>query len=107
MDMKKIKRFALLLIMASLAVNVQAQLEQAVKKIFAGDTVATHPVSLHRDSDSARVANLQKSLVHLLEEFFQVSPTFMIYPGIRKKTTSVPILKDTDTEINILPKTHL
>ena len=62
MDMKKIKRFALLLIMASLAVNVQAQLEQAVKKIFAGDTVATHPTSLRRDSDSARVANLQKSL---------------------------------------------
>ena len=62
MDMKKIKRFALLLMMVSLAVNVQAQLEQAVKKIFAGDTVATHPVSLHRDSDSARVANLQKSL---------------------------------------------
>ena len=62
MDMKKIKRFALLLMMVSLAVNVQAQLEQAVKKIFAGDTVATHPTSLHRDSDSARVANLQKSL---------------------------------------------
>ena len=60
--MKKIKRFALLLIMASFAVNVQAQLEQAVKKIFAGDTVATHPTSLRRDSDSARVANLQKSL---------------------------------------------
>ena len=62
MDMKKIKRFSLLLIMASFAVNVQAQLEQAVKKIFAGDTVATHPTSLRRDSDSARVANLQKSL---------------------------------------------
>ena len=62
MDMKKIKRFALLLIMASFAVNVQAQLEQAVKKIFAGDTVATHPTSLRRDSDSARVANLQTSL---------------------------------------------
>ena len=62
MDMKKIKRFALLLIMASFAGNVQAQLEQAVKKIFAGDTVATHPTSLRRDSDSARVANLQKSL---------------------------------------------
>ena len=62
MDMKKIKRFALLLLMASFAVNVQAQLEQAVKKIFAGDTVATHPTSLRRDSDSARVANLQKSL---------------------------------------------
>ena len=62
MDMKKIKRFALLLIMASFAVNVQAQLEQADKKIFAGDTVATHPTSLRRDSDSARVANLQKSL---------------------------------------------
>jgi len=62
MDMKKIKRFALLLMMVSLAVNVQAQLEQAVKKIFARDTVATHPTSLRRDSDSARVANLQKSL---------------------------------------------
>ena len=62
MDMKKIKRFTLLLVMVSLAVNVQAQLEQAVKKIFAGDTVATHPTSLRRDSDSARVANLQKSL---------------------------------------------
>lgn len=35
MDMKKIKRFALLLMMVSLAVNVQAQLEQAVKKISA------------------------------------------------------------------------
>ena len=46
-------------------------------------------------------------IMHLLEKFLQVSPTFMIYPGIRKKTTSVPILKDTDTEINILPKTHL
>jgi hypothetical protein len=33
MDMKKIKRFTLLLVMVSLAVNVQAQLEQAVKKI--------------------------------------------------------------------------
>ena len=62
MDMKKIKRFVLLLIMAFLAVNVQAQLEQAVKNIFAGDTIATHPVPLHRDSDSVRVANLQKSL---------------------------------------------
>lgn len=60
MDMKKIKRFVLLLIMAFLAVNVQAQLEQAVKNIFAGDTIATHPVPLHRDSDSVRVANLQK-----------------------------------------------
>ena len=59
MDMKKIKRFVLLLIMAFLAVNVQAQLEQAVKNIFAGDTIATHPVTLHRDSDSVRVANLQ------------------------------------------------
>ena len=37
--MKKIKRFVLLLIMAFLAVNVQAQLEQAVKNIFAGDTL--------------------------------------------------------------------
>lgn len=44
------------------AIGAQAQLEQAVKKIFAGDTIAeTHP-ALKRDSDSAYVANLQKTL---------------------------------------------
>lgn len=52
----------LVLLMSLGAIGAQAQLEQAVKKIFAGDTIAeTHP-ALKRDSDSAYVANLQKTL---------------------------------------------
>lgn len=51
-----------MLLVSSFAMGAQAQLEQAVKKIFAGDTIAeTHP-ALKRDSDSAYVANLQKIL---------------------------------------------
>lgn len=51
-----------MLLVSSFAMGVQAQLEQAVKKIFAGDTIAeTHP-ALKRDSDSAYVAGLQKTL---------------------------------------------
>lgn len=56
------KRFGLLLIMALITINAQAQLEQAVKKIFAGDTVVTNPVAVERDSDSINLANLRKSL---------------------------------------------
>lgn len=56
------KRFGLLLVMALVAINAQAQLEQAVKKIFAGDTVVTNPVAVERDSDSINLANLRKSL---------------------------------------------
>lgn len=55
-------RFGLLLIMALVTMNAQAQLEQAVKKIFAGDTVVTNPAVVNRDSDSIYVANLRKSL---------------------------------------------
>ena len=52
----------MVLVMSLGAIGAQAQLEQAVKKIFAGDTIAeTHP-ALKRDSDSAYVANLQKTL---------------------------------------------
>ncbi len=43
--------------------GVRAQLGEAVKKIFAGDSVTTvHNTPLNRDSDSVYVANLQKSL---------------------------------------------
>ena len=62
MEINKIKRLVLVLLVSSFALGAQAQLEQAVKKIFAGDTIAeTHP-ALKRDSDSAYVANLQKTL---------------------------------------------
>ena len=62
MEINRIKRLVLVLLVSSFAMGAQAQLEQAVKKIFAGDTIAeTHP-ALKRDSDSAYVANLQKTL---------------------------------------------
>ncbi len=60
--MNRMKKMVLALLMSLGAMGAQAQLEQAVKKIFAGDTIAeTHP-ALKRDSDSAYVANLQKTL---------------------------------------------
>ncbi|WP_285820859.1 mechanosensitive ion channel family protein [Bacteroides acidifaciens] len=62
MEMNRMKKMVLVLLMSLGAMGAQAQLEQAVKKIFAGDTIAeTHP-ALKRDSDSAYVANLQKTL---------------------------------------------
>ena len=62
MEINRIKRLVLVLLVSSFAMGAQAQLEQTVKKIFAGDTIAeTHP-ALKRDSDSAYVANLQKTL---------------------------------------------
>ncbi len=61
--MNRMKKMVLVLLMSLGAMGAQAQLEQAVKKIFAGDTVAAgkHTV-VKRDSDSAYVANLQKTL---------------------------------------------
>ena len=56
------KRIMLVLLMSFGAMGAQAQLEQAVKKIFAGDTIASKHTALKRDSDSAYVANLQKTL---------------------------------------------
>ena len=62
MEINRIKRLVLVLLVSSFAMGAHAQLEQAVKKIFAGDTIAeTHP-ALKRDSDSAYVAGLQKTL---------------------------------------------
>ena len=123
MDMKKIKRFVLLLIMAFLAVNVQAQLEQAVKNIFAGDTIATHPVPLHRDSDSVRVANLQKSLEEArlneanmrleMEEMklqmfaadsVKVSQQRQRIDSLRQFTKGVPVIAEGDTLFYLFTK---
>ena len=61
--MNKMKRLVLLLIVLLGTTGVRAQLGEAVKKIFAGDSVTTvHNTPLNRDSDSVYVANLQKSL---------------------------------------------
>ncbi len=46
-------------------------------------------------------------VMHLLEELLQISAAFVIHPGIRKKPASIAVLKDTDTKVNILAKTHL
>lgn len=51
-----------MLLVSSFAMGAQAQLEQAVKKIFAGDTIAEPHTALKRDSDSAYVAGLQRTL---------------------------------------------
>ena len=39
MEINKIKRLVLILLMSFVTIGAQAQLEQAVKKIFAGDSI--------------------------------------------------------------------
>lgn len=62
MEANRIKRIVLALLMSVGAMGAQAQLEQAVKKIFAGDTIVARQAVVKQDSDSAYVANLQKTL---------------------------------------------
>lgn len=62
MEINKIKRLVLILLMSFATIGAQAQLEQAVKKIFAGDSITSVHVSMKQESDSAYVANLQKTL---------------------------------------------
>ena len=62
MEINKIKRLVLILLMSFATIGAQAQLEQAVKKIFAGDSITGVHASMKQDSDSAYVANLQKTL---------------------------------------------
>ena len=62
MEINKIKRLVLILLMSFATIGVQAQLEQAVKKIFAGDSITGVHASMKQESDSAYVANLQKTL---------------------------------------------
>lgn len=47
MEINKIKRSLLVLFFSFLAIGAQAQLEQAVKKIFAGDTITGGHVPLN------------------------------------------------------------
>ena len=62
MEINKIKRLVLILLMAFATIGAQAQLEQAVKKIFAEDSITGVHASMKQESDSAYVANLQKTL---------------------------------------------
>ena len=62
MEINKIKRLGLILLMSFATIGAQAQLEQAVKKIFAGDSITGVHASMKQGSDSAYVANLQKTL---------------------------------------------
>ena len=62
MEINKIKRLVLILLMSFATIGAQAQLEQAVKKIFAGDSITGVHASMKQESDSAYVANLQKPL---------------------------------------------
>ena len=62
MEINKIKRLVLILLMSFATIGEQAQLEQAVKKIFAGDSITGVHASMKQGSDSAYVANLQKTL---------------------------------------------
>ena len=62
MEINKIKRLVLILLMSFATIGAQAQLEQAVKKIFAGDSITGVHASMKQESDSAYVANLQKTL---------------------------------------------
>ena len=62
MEINIIKRLVLILLMSFATIGAQAQLEQAVKKIFAGDSITGVHASMKQGSDSAYVANLQKTL---------------------------------------------
>ena len=62
MEINKIKRLVLILLMSFATIGAQAQLEQAVKKIFARDSITGVHASMKQGADSAYVANLQKTL---------------------------------------------
>ena len=73
MEINTIKRSLLVLFFSFLAIGAQAQLEQAVKKIFAGDTITGGHVPLKRDSDSI---HLELHLLHFHPHIRLVEPGF-------------------------------
>ena len=46
-------------------------------------------------------------VVHLYEEFLQVCPALVIFPGILKKATGISTFKNTDAEVDVLAEAHL
>lgn len=61
MEIKKSKRLVTLLVFILVTVNLHAQIDQAIKNIFAGDTIAIQK-NLKHDSDSIRLVVLQRTL---------------------------------------------
>lgn len=115
--MERMKRIMILLIMAFLAINVHAQLEQAVKKILSGDSLTRSPkTSLNKDSDSASLNSLQKLLdesklneANMRMEMEQMKLQMATVDSVklaqqrlridslRKFTKGVPVVADGDT----------
>lgn len=115
--MERMKRFMILLIMAFLAVNVHAQLEQAVKNILSGDSLGgSHQTSLKKDSDSTRLESLRKLLdesklneANMRMEMEQMKLQMATVDSVkyiqqraridslRKFTKGVPVVADGDT----------
>lgn len=62
MKIERMKRSVILLLVSFLAVNAQAQLDQVVKKIFSDDSVKAEKPLVKQDSDSVKLASLQRSL---------------------------------------------
>ena len=121
MEINRIKRLILVLLVSSFAMGAQAQLEQAVKKIFAGDTIAEPHTALKRDSDSAYVAGLQRTLeearlneANMRMEMEQMklqmaSADSVKYAqqrqridSLRQFTKGIPVVADGDTLFDIL-----
>lgn len=116
MNMKGLKRYSILLLMVLLATTAHAQLEQAVKDIFLGDTIATGKSSQRKDSDSASLSTLKKSLdearlneanmrMEIEQMRLQMAATDSVklkqqrlrIDSLRKLTKGVPVVADGDT----------
>lgn len=123
MKINKMKRLAILLAMAFITLGAQAQLEQAVKKIFSGDSVAVGHTALKPDSDSIRLAELHKSLeearlneanmrMEMEEMRLQVLAADSVraaqqkqrIDSLRQFTKGVPVVADKDTLFYLFTK---
>lgn len=121
--MNKMKRSALLLSMILFTVGAHAQLEQAVRKILSGDTVAVGHTPSNRDSDSIRLAELRQSLeearlneanmrMEMEEMKLQVLSADSLrsvqqrqrIDSLRQYTKGVPVVADKDTLFYLFTK---
>ena len=122
MEINKIKRSLLVLFFSFLAIGAQAQLEQAVKKIFAGDTITGGHVPLKRDSDSIHLVNMRKSLeearlneanmrmemeqmkLRWLPPIRKICTAATAYRLLRQFTKGMPVVADGDTLFYLFTK---
>ena len=123
MEINKIKRLVLILLMSFATIGAQAQLEQAVKKIFAGDSITGVHASMKQESDSAYVANLQKTLetarlneanmrMEMEQMKLQMAAADSVkyarqrqrIDSLRQFTKGIPVVADDDTLFNLFTK---